>query len=66
MEKLIPSSVQNKFALSEITILELKFGAYKSDNEEKHLQEVHKIQSLFSLIPIVEAFDTFAKEKVVL
>lgn len=62
-EKIIDVGIANCF-ISEITIAELKYGAEKSNNFEKHSEEVDKIESLFVVIPIYENFDLFAKEKV--
>jgi tRNA(fMet)-specific endonuclease VapC len=50
--------------ISEITIAELKYGAEKSTNKAKHLEEVRKIEELFTVVPVYEAFDEYAKEKV--
>lgn len=50
--------------ISEITIAELKFGAMKSSNFIKHSKEVAKMEELFTVIPIYESLDNYAKEKV--
>ena len=50
--------------VSEITIAELKYGAENSGNYQKHNQEVRKIESLFTVIPIYRNLDQYAKEKV--
>lgn len=50
--------------ISEITIAELMYGARNSDDYEKHVKSVDKIKRLFGVLPIEEAFDDFAKEKV--
>ena len=50
--------------ISEITIAELKYGAENSDNYQKHIREVEKIERLFTIVPIYGAFDQYAKEKV--
>ncbi len=42
----------NNCFISEISIAELKFGAIKSGNIEKHLKEVEKMEELFTVIPI--------------
>lgn len=39
-------------SLSEITIAELTYGAYKSANFKKHILEVKKMEALFEIIPI--------------
>lgn len=50
--------------ISEITVAELKYGAEKSSNYEKHIQEIEEIEELFTVIPIYGTFDWYAKEKV--
>lgn len=50
--------------ISEITILELIYGAKSSKNLRKHLTEVDKLKALFEILPIEDAFYAFAEEKV--
>lgn len=50
--------------ISEITIAELKYGAEKSTNFEKHSKEVDKMEELFVVVPIYGVLDKFAKGKV--
>lgn len=50
--------------ISEITIIELTYRAYKSTNFEKHISEVVKIQSLFEVLSISDSVEKFAEEKV--
>ena len=61
-DKLKSVGVSNCY-ISEITIAELKFGAAHSTNFEKHSKEVEKMEELFTVIPIYESLDLFAKEK---
>ena len=49
--------------MSEITIGELTYGAYYSDQIEKHKEEVVKTQRLFQIVPIFECLELFCKEK---
>ncbi|MGB3776951.1 MAG: type II toxin-antitoxin system VapC family toxin [Tunicatimonas sp.] len=49
--------------ISEITIAELKYGAENSNNYQKHILEVEKIERLFTVIPIYGSFGQYAKEK---
>lgn len=49
--------------ISEITIAELLYGAYFSNNFDKHIQEVTKIEALFEVIPIYGCLPLFGKEK---
>ena len=54
--------VENCF-VSEITIAELIFGAFNSQNLNKHLQEVDKIERLFTILPIYPILPDYGKEK---
>lgn len=50
-------------SISEITVLELMFGAAKSQFIEKNMEGVKKIEALFNVIPIYPSFLAFAEEK---
>ena len=50
--------------VSEITILELTYGAKNSDNYSKHIKDIYAIKSLFGVIPIASVYDIFAEQKV--
>ncbi|MEZ4883189.1 MAG: type II toxin-antitoxin system VapC family toxin [Chitinophagales bacterium] len=50
--------------ISEITIAELTYGAYKSSNFEKHISEVVRMKNLFNVIPISDSIEKYAAEKV--
>lgn len=62
-DKINEVGIDNCF-ISEITIAELKYGAEKSTNREKHSAEVDKMEELFSVIPIYGTLDNYAKERV--
>lgn len=62
-DKIESVGIENCF-ISEITILELTYGAYYSNRLEHHLQEVEKIRLLYDVIPIQECVEHFSKEKV--
>lgn len=49
--------------VSEITIAELKFGAENSENQEKNRKTVDQFVSKFTIIPIFNSLDVYAKEK---
>lgn len=49
--------------VSEITIAELKFGAENSENKEKNKKIVDDFVSKFTIIPIFNSLDIYAKEK---
>lgn len=55
--------IENCF-ISEITILELEYGAILSGNYHKHFKDIDKIKNLFQIIPINEIYSDFAQEKV--
>jgi len=54
----------NNCYISEITIAELTYGAYKSKAFAKHILEVKKLEVLFEIIPIYGSFDKYASERV--
>lgn len=49
--------------ISEVTIAELKFGAENSENKEKNRKTIDEFVSKFTIIPIFNSFDIYAKEK---
>ncbi len=53
----------SNFFLSEITIAELKFGAENSDFPERNTKKINQLQQLFTVIPIFNSLDIYAKEK---
>lgn len=50
--------------ISEITIAELTYGAYKSSDFKKHILEVKKMEVLFEIVPIYGSIDKYAEERV--
>lgn len=62
-DKILEVGIENCY-ISEITVAELKYGAEKSENFSKHSKEVEKMEELFTVIPIYNSLDAFAKEKV--
>jgi tRNA(fMet)-specific endonuclease VapC len=62
-EKIEAVGIANCF-ISEITIAELTFGAYNSEQFEKHIKEVAKMELLFDVIPIYDCLTKFGEEKV--
>lgn len=49
--------------VSEITLAELTYGAYKSARPQHHLQVILDFRSAVNVLPISEALDLFGKEK---
>jgi len=62
VQKLEKIGLENCF-ISEITIAELKFGAENSENKEKNRNTVDDFISRFTIIPIFNSLDIYAKEK---
>lgn len=50
--------------VSEITIAELTYGAYKSSDFKRHILEVKKMEVLFEIVPIYGSIDKYAEERV--
>ena len=61
-QKIREAGTQHCF-LSEITVLELIYGAARSPRYQQHMEEVAKMRQLFEVIPISTAFNLFAREK---
>ena len=49
--------------ISEITLLELTYGAYNSNQLTKHLAEVTAVARLFDVLPIRPVRDVYGKER---
>lgn len=49
--------------ISEITIAELRYGAYKSDRIEENLQLIDQFVEKIKIVPFAETIDFYAKEK---
>lgn len=61
-EKIEKAGLENCL-VSEITIAELKFGAENSQNREKNRKTIDNFVKKFSIIPIYNSLDIYAKEK---
>ena len=46
--------------VSEVTLAELTFGAYNSDDYERHIQEPQELRVSFNVVRIGEIFDEYA------
>lgn len=57
-EKIATVGIEN-CCISEITLAELKFGAYNSTNIEKHLEEVDELLQYLQVLPITESIEFF-------
>ncbi len=49
--------------VSEITLLELSFGAFKSKRPDQHIKEIDAIKQLFGVVPIYDCSKLYGKEK---
>ncbi len=52
-----------EFAISEITLAELIFGAYKSSQIERNRAVVDEFARNVAILPIIGALDIYGKEK---
>ena len=50
--------------VSEVTVLELRYGAENSNNSQKHHNAVDVFLSGLTIVPVTDVIDTYAKEKV--
>lgn len=62
VEKIEKAGITNCY-LSEITIAELKYGAENSDFPKRNLEKIIQLQQQFTVIPIFNSLDVYAKEK---
>jgi tRNA(fMet)-specific endonuclease VapC len=62
-EKIDHVGIENCY-ISEVSIIELTYGAFNSTKIDKHLGEVNQVESLFEVIPLYTAIKIFAQEKV--
>lgn len=60
--KIANAGLANCF-VSEITVAELKFGAANSENPEKNTKTVDDFVSKFTILPIFNSLEVYAKEK---
>lgn len=63
VETLSKVGIENCF-VSEITLAELVFGAEKSSNPTKNIKLIESFTSQLTILPILDAIPTYAKEKV--
>lgn len=53
----------DKFAISEITLAELIYGAEKSQKRDKNIEVIGNFSEKIIIIPIFQSINTYAKEK---
>ena len=49
--------------ISDVTVAELKYGAYKSKRVDENLALIYELLENFKVVPFYEAIDVYAKEK---
>lgn len=49
--------------ISEVTIAELRYGAYKSNRTEENLQLIDELVAAVNVVPFAESIEVFAREK---
>lgn len=64
LASIIREKGRKNFFISEITVVELRFGAENSDNPEKAHKAVDDFVKGLSIIPIIGSIKRYAKEKV--
>ncbi len=64
LDEIIKAKGIDNFYISEITIVELRFGAENSDNPSKSHKAVDAFLNGLSIIPIFGCIKRYAKEKV--
>jgi tRNA(fMet)-specific endonuclease VapC len=64
LDKIIRDKGIDNFYISEITVIELRFGAENSDNPSKSHKAVDAFLNGLSIIPIFGCIRRYAKEKV--
>jgi len=62
--RLVEEPWRDVCCISEVTVLELRYGAENSNHPPKHHQAVDLFLNGLSVLPIRKAIDTYAKEKV--
>jgi tRNA(fMet)-specific endonuclease VapC len=63
LDKIIEEAdIENCF-ISEITVAELKYGVENSENKEENKKTIDDFVSKFTIIPIFNSLDIYAKEK---
>ena len=54
---------QDKCFISDVTVAELMFGAYRSANVQKNLELVKQFVAAVQVVPFAEGIDTYSREK---
>ena len=49
--------------VTDVTVMELRFGAYKSEKKDENLSIVNDFLSKVKVVPFADTIDTFCQEK---
>lgn len=63
IEKRLDSIGASQCYVSEVTIAELTYGAYKSNRVEYNLNMINRFVSSVHVVPFIDAIDFYAREK---
>ncbi len=63
LDKQIEKAETENCFVSEITIAELKFGVENSESKERNKKTIDDFVNKFTIIPIFNSLDIYAKEK---
>ena len=63
LPKKIEAIGYDEFAISEITLAELIFGAYKSQNVRKNMEVVNSFAQSITILPIFSSLEIYGREK---
>lgn len=63
LDKKIENAETKNCFVSEITIAELKFGVENSVHQEKNRKTIDEFVNRFTILPIFNSLDIYAKEK---
>lgn len=63
LHKKIEATGLENFFISEISVAELKFGAENSDRKEENRKVIEDFILKFTILPIYNCLDIYAKEK---
>ncbi len=61
--KKLASIDSSRCFVSDVTIAELKYGAYKSNRTKENLELIEQFVSKVNVVPFAETVDFFAQEK---
>lgn len=63
IEKRLEEIGTSQCYISEVTLAELTYGAYKSNRVQENLDLINRFVSRINIVPFIETIDFFAQEK---